>query len=622
MPYGHKRLLPKLRPPRLAAPGCCVAAERNPSRDASNRLKLASVQGPDEGTGAEQLFAPLGVIAAWAAAERGLCALSEAVVAARQETLVPSEVRDALRTLDMHDLAGIGQAFLDDYSAHAAFRRVRSLIDERSWAVFAERRLAAQLATPARSLDELGRGLGVSRERVRQLERGAEDTIRDAVVRRENAVLVRGAQALKNQGAVLRLDALGTEAELRNELEAEAGVPRLFLLWLAGPYRQTDGWLIFGTAAADTLALLDELTATGPVQFEDARPRLRELGLPDDLQLAWVAELGRHKVIDGKLVPWHGTLLDKAEVVLMLHGEPMTPEALHEAIPEATSARGLVGRIQSDSRFLRRGLKHYGLAAWGGEEYTTIADEIEEEIERQGGAASLEHLVEVLPQTFGVSAGSVQSYALGPRFERGGDGLIRMRSRPADLGAHARIEETKRCYRLPTGWAYRVTVTSETLRGSGCPLPFGVAGHLELRPGEQVVLTSQSGEVRFSWPNIQPAIGSIRRIAEAAAAAEGDYLFLVFLPGHKLDVQLVRAADRDGASGLARLRLEVGSTQDADDPRAAVAAALGLEVGAGATEIRRRLRARGEEELADLMPHDEAPAADDATLQALADLGG
>jgi hypothetical protein len=579
------------------------------------------VQGKRQGDGADTLVTPLRIIAGWAAAELGLCTLSDAVIAARRGAHVPPEVGAALRALDMHDLGELGHEFLDDYSAEVAFQRVRRATDDRSWAVFAERRLAAQLGHRPRSLEQIGEALGVTRERVRQLEGQAAKGIEGALTRRENGVLLRRARTLKERGAVIDAREFGDEAELQDELKSEHRVPRLFLLWLAGPYQQMDRWLVSGATAAETLVILDDLTSAGPIQFEDARPRLRELAVPDELQRAWIEGLGRHKVIDDKLVPWHGTLVDKAEVVLMLHGEPMTPEELHDAIPEATSARGLIGRIQPDRRFLRRGLKHYGLAAWGGDEYTTVADEIEEEIERQGGAASLEHLIEVLPNTYGVSAGSVQSYALGPRFERGKDGLVRVRDRPADVGRHARIQDTKRCYRLGGGWAYRVTVTSETLRGSGCPLPFGVANHLGLRPGGEVVLASDWGDVRFSWPSIQPSIGSVRRIAEATGAVSGDYLFVVFLPDGKLGAHVVRAADCAEATDGARLSLEVGRSSEAEDLRAEIAFALGLEGDVSAGEIRRRLRSRGEQELAELMPH-EAPASDNATLQALADLGG
>ena len=116
-----------------------------------------------------------------------------------------------------------------------------------------------------------------------------------------------------------------------------------------------------------------------------------------------------------------------------MSGEPKTADELSVQIPEPHSIRTLGNYLLSDPRFRRRGLKHYGLDVWGGEEYTKIADEIADELVKLGGEADLEHLVETLSSRFGVSPSSVRTYARGRQFVRSATGVVRLRRPDAAL---------------------------------------------------------------------------------------------------------------------------------------------------------------------------------------------
>ena len=75
-------------------------------------------------------------------------------------------------------------------------------------------------------------------------------------------------------------------------------------------------------------------------------------------------------------------------------------------------------QLASDQRLKRTGVPHLGLREWDHDEYTGIADEIAQEITRQGGTASLEHLVEYISTNYGAAPNSIRSYASGDRFAR------------------------------------------------------------------------------------------------------------------------------------------------------------------------------------------------------------
>ena len=222
---------------------------------------------------------------------------------------------------------------------------------------------------------------------------------------------------------------------------------------------------------------------------------------------------------------WHGSMADKASAILDVRGEPLTPEELAEALGGAVNSRSMLNQIQSDERFMRRGLKLYGLRRWGGEEYTTIKEEIEQEIARQGGACSLEHLIEALCSQFGVSESSVRAYAADAPFVKTPQGMITVGEGPTRFTDRA-IEDCRGCFRLGTKWAWRVIVDSEVLRGSGRLVPTGFLQSIGMRPGDVRQMLSPVGEVMLRYGR-QSTVGSLRRAAMEQGCVEGDRLFVI-----------------------------------------------------------------------------------------------
>jgi hypothetical protein len=268
-------------------------------------------------------------------------------------------------------------------------------------------------------------------------------------------------------------------------------------------------------------------------------------------------------------------------------------------IGQGRNPASLANQLLSDPRFKRTGVRAYGLSSWDYDEYTGVADEIAEEIERQGGEATLVHLVALLPARYGVSPASVRAYAMGPRFEVS-QGSVKLRTAaPPDTHLRRPWHATRALFRVGPYLTYRLVVSTDMLRGSGLPVPAAVASAFSLAPLQTIELDSPAGPIRMSWPSLNPHFTSVRVLMSAAGAEERDRIFLWSPRAGRLEFRHVRAASAEGLVGLARLLCEMGLPPDAPNALQLAADALGLAPPSW-TAVQRRLIARGEDGLASL----------------------
>lgn len=554
----------------------------------------------------------LELLSAWGRWEAGIERFSQ-LAEAVSDGECPPEIQEAWADVGAVRLEKLGGGLRGAFDPTLSLTRLVSKLDNRQRCILLQRTWSLERS---QTLDELARGLGVtSRERVRQLESNAVDWVRRELDRPVNAAVVRAASRLRQTiGAAVPLDRLrGTcwEPALDPDADDSRRMEALLLLHVAGPYERWGEWLVLRPAkrvVSASIAELEALFETGFPLVDEALATLERAGIRQDAARDWLGVLPRIRVLEGYVVPWTGTLADKAEIVLRVAGRPLALDEIVDAISQDFNIRTLRNYLLSDSRFRRLGLRVFGLDEWGGEEYTKISDEIAQEIERRGGQASLEELVETLTAQFHVSANSVRAYATGPQFERTTDGMIRVRTSQARVPAQP-VEFTKRCYRIQGRWSYRITITDDTLRGSGTAIPQGFAGYLQLAHGGEVELAAREMVLRFTWPSLHPAVGSLRPALETLGAGEGDYLFLAADPreGVASLVHVTKDTLDGAATSQDRLLLEVGATVPTNK-RAVVA--VGDAVGLSAEEaswaaIRRRLRTRGEDDLLSLLPADD-----------------
>jgi hypothetical protein len=504
----------------------------------------------------------------------------------------PEEVDPVALRKAFEDLEG------DDPVAFEVFRRRQLVPGERQ------------------TLRAIGEELGVSRERVRQLEARFALKLKRSVAEDEGHPLHRAAAFLEERlGPFSRAEVLRQAIEEldqgENVLEPEHRV--LILLRLAGPYEQEDDWCTCRPKLEKAAEVLDQLGEDGPVPLDVAVASLADLGVsPEDAE-AWLRRSKAYMVIEGHLARRGASMGDRGVSVLALRGEPMTLEEIFEILDEDRSFASFKNQMQADSRVLRRGLKRYGLEEWGGEEYTTVTDEMIQEIDRSGGRVDLDELAEGLSRRFGVSPSSVRMYSQGAQFHVDGDGGVSV-APPGDAPATKPLPLTRGCFRLPAGWSFRRIVDHDVLRGSGSAIPLGFAKELGLQPGDSLRLETPFGLLTCSWPSHMAHVGSLRAAAEAYRAVEGDYLFIVSLGEGRADVLHAAAGEWQKLKGVSQLAKRCGCDGSREED---IAASLGVErakSGALRTRIRQQLVQRGESDLSGLVEDDED------LLEALVDL--
>jgi hypothetical protein len=560
----------------------------------------------------ESLEWAFATIASWAFFERGRTTVRAALDLAYSDASPPEGVRAALQAIDLVDIARWTGGMSYSFDVHRRLDEIALTLTQRDRDILGRRTL--MLGRPD-TLNMAGTVHGVTRERLRQLQIKAEKHLRSQIGSSTRSPVRRLAERLRSDiGLAIQSEHLPSVETLRElELADLDGFPTRLLLWAAGPYELVDGWLILSPARKTvkaTSSLLNELTEHGPVPLSEAESRLVAMGFIGSQAVSWIVSLGGFRVYDDSLVPWRGSIGDKAATVLALAGSPLHQDELFERLGAGRSVRSMVNQLLSDKRFKRTGLRIYGLAHWDNDEYTGIVDEIAQEIERQGGQTSLEHLVNYISATYRVSETSVRAYALGPRFSRTLDGGIELRTASASTRYRKPIEMVRGMFLIDDRWSYRLRVTEQLLSGSGTLIPEAFARSIGLEPLGATSLRRGEAEVRFTWPSLAPNVGSLRLFLEEAGAHVGDHVLLVPSHSDELRVLIVAALQDPAVRNIQSLAVELG-LESAADPTTAIGKAVGLnDQGVSVQAIRRRLMARGESDLANLLTDDSIVAGD------------
>lgn len=408
----------------------------------------------------------------------------------------------------------------------AAAAAILNGFDDRSIQILRDRIFAFESHA---TLEELGQQFGLTRERVRQVEVAILKKIDKRLTVPQFACIKRASKSFATElGLIFPKQHLDELTTLVTTSTVTANCPLLLplLLWVGGPYGLSQDWIV-RKPIADTMervrAVLPELGAV--VKLSDVDAQLRSLGvITKNIDL-----LLRHfgcRVLGDTVLPWRGSLSDKAFGILQSVGRPMTREEISSAIAEEHSIRTLGNYLFDDDRFVRVNRTDFGLATWGTGSYRGIIQELSAEILRSGGESTLEHLKSSLIERFAVSESSVISYLNSPLFAKTSRGGFRLRRDDEDISVQSRVELTRSCFCIGGHWAYRLQVDDELIRGSGRNVPSGFAQAIGISPGGSATYRSECGEYRIGWIGPQPTVGSVRRFVEARGLESGDWLYL------------------------------------------------------------------------------------------------
>ncbi|MDN6676901.1 exonuclease domain-containing protein, partial [Corynebacterium variabile] len=473
--------------------------------------------------------------------------------------------------------------------------------DDREQRILRDRIVATSPAT----LDEIGQAIGVTRERVRQLQKKLTERLRPMIIAGPVADLLAGVRAhaypvgtLEQITAVFpELAAVlsGWDAPLWQILDA-----------FDDDFRIDDGWVCFPdlpTAAQRTGNLLAPMVNDEGVTELSAV--LDRSSLDDAATLIqWLSTCG-YLVLDDHVLTRVGSNPARAASLLSVVGRPMTVSAMYAGIGNSKSERSFRNGLYNSEELTRVGVEQWALTRWGLPEYTGIADLIGQRVDAAvaDGAEGvlLSELVDDLTREFGVAATSVTAYAATGDFTSTG-GMVRRRTEP--MVNSATPEESNGVYMHDGRWCSLVTVTKDHLRGSGTFIPNGLTATLDLEWNQPRMIPSDQGDQRIIWGNLgNSSVGSIRRFLEPLQVTEGNRIWIDLHDGEWFSVTPARASDVAELDGLDWLADHVGETPGDDDAASygAVAEALGLAPDAPRRKVLARFRHRSDAEAVEVL---------------------
>jgi hypothetical protein len=470
-------------------------------------------------------------------------------------------------------------------------------LDERAQTILALRFFADEPST----LDELGNALGITRERVRQVEAKARANM-VGFLEPGGALELVSASVREFIETVLPLDDLLELVPALARTVGAVGQPAWRVLdRLDDQYEIEDGWCVAPSliaARTATLARLQELASQhGVVRIEELGPLNPHMTDSDSAQRRWLEYCGF--VLYGEYVFVRTQSVgDRAAAILSVEGAAMTSQAILDRLGVDRTLGSLKNAMSSEDRFERVDRDEWALSEWGMESYVGVRGLIKQEVTAAGGRMELEALIQNITGKYSVTASSVVAYASAAPFEVR-DGEVRFATKDRDV--RKTPTRTRRLYRRDGGWLYRVQVTKEHLRGSGSVAPVAIAGVLGMQYGESRQLDSPLGAQLISWVGNQPTFGTIRRYLVAEDVAIGTEIFLVMSADGSFTVEVVPDPTVDDALKTATALAGIPGTIEPSEVRSALAAAIDLPPESTVSSVIGAYRDRGDEDVADLL---------------------
>jgi hypothetical protein len=433
------------------------------------------------------------------------------------------------------------------------FVRNASNLDSRSLTILVTRVLSVRKVP----LDEVGRTLNLTRERVRQIEHKLLKTFAEELDELRDVYRDEVQTSVPRPGVISMLNYVAPFGSRAIERFDCGEIDFSLLGRVFGHYEVLDGIcfipngetvkqnLLKETQDSDHTGLfsidalpMDRLTA-GRVSQEHFGRALRFLGFTQLAEGRWI---------------YSANYVEAAAALLNGVFELSPLAALRDAIDPDISLKSFRQRLMQDARFSFPDSTSIKLLKDGevAERPTTISALIEEVVPLDGNPVPLQTVIDYVQSKRAAADSSIRSFASRPPFvldrnqvSRALEAIKKPRQQPC---------RTRNLYRLPNGWAIRLKVTDEHIRGSSITLPVGTvnAFNLELRVSRQFKDLQSEEAIWLNWDGSQPKARSIRRNLVSVGAKAGDDVMLVF---HNDDfwVHKIPAATSGGVNALASL---------------------------------------------------------------------
>lgn len=466
------------------------------------------------------------------------------------------------------------------------------------------------------TLEEIGTEFGVTRERVRQLENqwrknfNSHNELFQAITAElcTHLAPVRSVEEVRREFPALLMPAKDFDCTF-GELFTAVGEK-----WTV-----RDGWVLEPSFDEDVSQKLSDLADDyGVVSLDELAD---SLGTSHELIEEFIVTNDKLRVLilDDKVLTKVGSYQDRAVSVLAISGEPMTAEEIMDSLGGG-NFRSASNQFSVDPRLIRVSADQWALRDWGGEEFRNIASWIGERLDASEHTYSMsgDDSAEEVPavpldellaekERLRIAEASIRQYASLGEFETR-DGMVFRRIDDSANVVEGDIEETRDVYWRGGSWQLLLTVNKDHLRGSGFPVPLGVAAYYGMEINGTVTLTSRLGEQFVRVNRLKQAtISTMRRFLEQLGVDEGQRVWLKLGSDKSFDV--TRALDEQlGLCGLELLYNFVGldpqliePSEAVEDSLARVNEVLGLSPKAPRRRTVARFRHRRQDDIADLI---------------------
>ncbi len=369
------------------------------------------------------------------------------------------------------------------------------------------------LRTPPLTLEDVGSQVGVTRERIRQIQSRIGNRVRDALGEGMRVIALEMRDGLghlvKQEKVERRIDALlPPDHGLATRLVRKALIDEMGFTLDDGVYLDERATQELDNIRTTIRNLADDVGLVNKQQVMEILPT-------EEWQQFWLwacKRIGIHNL--------HGMLglrdsaQARAKAALLSIGRPATRKEIGSV---CGFEEGRVGTFLSNiPSVIRADKQRWGLREWIDDEYDGIIGEIIQRIEEDGGATIIERLLTELPCKFGVNPMSVRSYLQTSKFVIR-DGWISLASASSvQLKNLDDVIDGRDCSGAPY---WRFTVEARFLNGysvTGVPPEFAKALGCTPDAGKRVKIENlpRCRELSIRWPLASSTGASLGYLAE------------------------------------------------------------------------------------------------------------
>lgn len=404
-----------------------------------------------------------------------------------------------------------------------------ALMDDRDKTITCFRLFSRHKST----LDELGRLLNLTRERVRQLEHKLIAKLEPVLGKLRAIYQEEIDESRASVGYICMLNELAPFGERAIEKIGPGEVDFGLLGAKFGLYEVDQGVCFVPDKQRVKRSLLEWAQLQdghGLFRLDDfPRELLGIAGISNDNLVLCLRMLNLTELSNGQWLQ-SSNYVDAAAALLAKSSALTQLLELRNQIDSNISIRSFRQRLMADERFAFPDPNQVRLAKDGQTSIRpkSIGTLIAEIVPDGESIVEFNAVVKHVQSQRTVAEASIRAYASRHPFSMEKGLVSRSLQRPKR--PRSQPARTRNLFRLPSGWAYRLLVTSEHLRGSSITLPMSFTHAFNLSPDANLYFQdSQSDEpLWMNWDGSQPKARSIRRNLLEIGAQVGDQVMLIF----------------------------------------------------------------------------------------------